>query len=151
MSTREASQVLKLPADAIEARVRRAGRPGARTTPSRFRPPHEGDARPWTALQTQTLIYAREALGMSDAETARFVKRSPQAVARRSQELVAEGRPRADGVVGLRRRLGGSTPGDSRTYEENVPAGTIEFMLGITPMQLATQVRRLLHEGLSRR
>ena len=152
MNIRESRRVPELPAGAAEA-WRAAHKPRARAAPPLIRSAaHDDDGRPWTELQTQNLIYAREVLGMSDAEIAGFVKRSPQAVARRAQELATEGRLRLGEVVGLTRRSWEELrPAIRGLYEENVPAGTIELLLGITHMQLATQVGRLIHEGLSRR
>jgi hypothetical protein len=152
MSTRESPRVRELPAGAVEA-WRAAHRVTAGVVPARGGSAADDGRPPWTELQTQTLIYSQEALGLNDADIARYVGRSPQAVARRAEELVRAGRlrprTREGGIAGRPRRSWEELrPAIRGLYEEKVPSGTIELMLGITPRELTTQLRRLFHEGL---
>jgi hypothetical protein len=112
----------------------------------------ENDGRPWTEFQTQTLIYASEALGMSDADLARFVGRSPLAVAHRTDELLKEGKLlRTEHGSRARRSWNELRPVIRALYEERVPKGTIQLFLGVSPRELETQLRGLFSEGMPRR
>ncbi len=147
MSTRESSRVGELPPSGAEASAPPCGGCAGNEA---------DDGRPWTELETQTLIYSQEVLDLGQADFARHAGRSPQALRRRCDELAAEGRlrPRA-GETGrcsrTRRSWDELRPAIRGLYEENVPRGTIGLMLGITPTELGTQLRRLFHEGLPRR
>ncbi len=150
--TRESSRVRQVSAGAVEA-WRPAHQPIAGIVPARGGFAADDGGQPWTELQTQTLIYSQEALGLNDGDIGRYVGRSPQAVARRAEELVREGRlrPRArEGEIASRARRSWEElrPAIRGLYGERVPSGTIGLMLGITPRELTTQLRRLFHEGL---
>jgi hypothetical protein len=133
-----------------------AHRPTARVVPAHGGSSADDGGPTWTELQTQTIIYSQEALGLNDADIARYVGQSQQAVACRAEELVRAGKLRhripTGGIAGRPRRSWEELrPAIRGLYEEKVPSGTIELMLGITPRELATQLRRLFHEGLSPR
>jgi hypothetical protein len=153
MSTRQSSRVRKLPPDLVEVwRAAHRLHPSAGEVPARRESVADGGG-PWTELQTQTLVYSREALGLTDAGIARYVGRSPQSVGRRAEELVRSGRLRPHAgelglVVPTRRSWQELRSVIRGLYEERVPNGTIELMLGITPMERTTQLRRLFQEGL---
>jgi hypothetical protein len=145
-------RVREVRAGAVEV-SRAAHRPTTGVVPARSGSAADDGGPLWTELQTQTLIYSQAALGLHDADIARYVGRSPQAVARRAAGLVRAGRlrPRAHegGIAGRPRPTWEELrPAIRGLYEEKVPSATIELMLGMTPRELTTQLRRLFHEGL---
>ncbi len=115
LSVKESRQVRELRAGAVETWWA-THQPIAGGVPVRGGSAAGDGGPPWTELQTQTLIYSQEALGLNDAGIARYMGRSPQAVARRAEELVRAGklRPRA--------REGGIAGRPRRSWEELRPA-----------------------------
>ncbi len=97
-------------------------------------------------------------MGMSNPEIATFLDIPAPDVESHVAELVEDDRlgARVGEVQGPTGRRGTKAwdhlrPAIREMYEENTPHGSIRFMLGITPIELNTQLRRLFKEGLQRR